>query len=59
MKSTSIQNLYIIIVYQIFRPKKLNVLSPKEVKRFKILVLGDAGVGKTSILEKYINNSFD
>ena len=29
------------------RPKKLNIPQPKETKRYKILVLGDAGVGKS------------
>ncbi|KAL4476807.1 hypothetical protein ABPG72_010644 [Tetrahymena utriculariae] len=41
------------------KPSKLNVSQPKEVKRFKVLVLGDGGVGKSSILDRFINNTFD
>ena len=29
------------------RPKKLNIPQPKETKRFKVIVVGDSGVGKT------------
>lgn len=29
------------------------------MKRFKILVLGDGGVGKTALLDKFISNTFE
>ena len=41
------------------RPKKLTINSLKETKRFKILVLGDAAVGKSSILDKFCEEKFN
>lgn len=37
----------------------MNITAPREVKRFKVLVLGDGGVGKTSILDRLISNTFE
>ena len=31
----------------------MNIQLPKETKRYKVLVLGDAGVGKSTILDMY------
>ena len=42
-------------IYNIKRPKQLKVEKPKEIKRFKIVLLGDTGVGKTSLLRQYTN----
>ncbi len=43
------------ILINIKRPKQLKVEKPKEIKRFKIVLLGDTGVGKTSLLRQYTN----
>lgn len=37
----------------------MNIQLPKETKRYKVMVLGDSGVGKSSILDMYCENKFD
>ena len=37
-------------------PKKTDV--NKEVKKFKIILLGEKGVGKTSLIDRYVSNKF-
>ncbi len=32
--------------------------KPKNSERFKIVLLGDQGVGKTSVIIRYLNDSF-
>lgn len=41
------------------RPKKINVPQPKETKRYKVVVVGDAGVGKTSLVSRYCSDKFE
>lgn len=35
-----------------------NVIGP-EIKRYKILIVGNSGVGKTSILKRFVFGKFD
>ena len=37
-------------------PKKTDV--NKEVKKFKIILLGEKGVGKSSLIDRYVSNKF-
>ena len=42
-----------------FGNKNKQKIDPnKEVKQFKIILLGEKGVGKSSIIERYVNNKF-
>jgi GTPase SAR1 family protein len=42
------------------KPAKINVIQEKETpSRFKILVVGDAAVGKSSIIDRYLEGKFD
>ena len=34
-------------------------MDKNEIKTFNIITLGDCGVGKTSIINRFINNAFD
>ena len=38
--------------------KENNKNEKKEYKKFKIILLGEKGVGKSSIIERYVNNKF-
>ena len=37
-------------------PKK--IVTKKDVKKFKIILLGEKGVGKSSIIDRYVSNKF-
>jgi len=41
------------------KKKEKKEKEEKEVKTFKIITLGNSGVGKTSIINRYIKNQFD
>ena len=34
-------------------------MDKTEIKTFNIITLGDCGIGKTSIINRFINNTFD
>ena len=38
--------------------KDKNNKEKKEIKKFKIILLGEKGVGKSSLIERYVNNKF-
>ena len=38
--------------------KDKNNKEKKELKKFKIILLGEKGVGKSSLIERYVNNKF-
>lgn len=41
------------------KPKKINYKQPKEFLRVKICLLGEGGVGKTTLCSKYCDDRFD
>jgi GTPase SAR1 family protein len=42
------------------KPTKINVVTDKEPPtRFKVIVLGDASVGKSSIVDRFLSNKFE
>ena len=52
-------SLLILTLHLFQRPKKLNVKSPKEFLRIKVVMLGEGGVGKSCIASKYCENKFE
>ena len=40
------------------KPKKLNIKATKEMLNLKLCVIGDTQVGKSSIVNQYINGSY-
>lgn len=41
------------------RPKKVSIPPPKEILRLKVAILGDGGVGKSSLADRFCNNSYE
>ena len=46
------------IVTPMGNKNKQKIDPNREVKQFKIILLGEKGVGKSSIIERYVNNKF-
>ena len=46
------------IVTPMGNKNKQKIVPNREVKQFKIILLGEKGVGKSSIIERYVNNKF-
>ena len=65
--NNSSENTNVNTIRKSFNKKKTNSMSEansksnfyeKNILRFKIILIGDASVGKTSILQRFIHNKF-
>ena len=56
--SFSYYNLYLKLMLYFFQIKKMAAQNRQHDHLFKLLIIGDAGVGKSSILVRFADNIF-